>query len=44
MLDDAMQLTIDQIFKIKKTTSPYPVWDYSNDENMWELLADLKIQ
>lgn len=44
MLDDALHLTVDQVFKIRRAKSEFPVSNYSDEENMWELISDLKSQ
>ena len=44
MLDDAFKLTIDKIFnnKIKPNLPIFSVPQFSDLENMWELLGDFK--
>ena len=42
MLDDAFCLTIDKLFPTPKTSYAYVVENEPNNENMWELLLDLK--
>jgi len=42
MINDAFKLTLDQIFTDKKSAEKaYPVPNYSNSENLWELLGQL---
>lgn len=48
MIDDAMKLTVDQIFPKKRnpqiqeiTSSFYKVTNYSDTENMWEYLCQI---
>jgi hypothetical protein len=44
LIDDALKLTVDEIFKpdLEEKTSPYHVKGYSDSENMWEYLNSLK--
>lgn len=42
MLDDALNLTIDKIFQTNKSNYPYVVENENNNENLWELVVDLK--
>ena len=48
MIDDALRLTIDQIFDTKysclvegKFSSPFHVDKYSDTENLWEFVCNL---
>jgi hypothetical protein len=46
LVDDALKLTVDDIFKPQyktpETASPFPVKGYSDSENLWEYLFNLK--
>jgi len=43
MLDDAFALTIDQIFDTRpKHQVAYPVRQEPDDENLWQMVVDLK--
>ncbi|CAK93842.1 unnamed protein product (macronuclear) [Paramecium tetraurelia] len=42
MVDDAFVLTVDQIFPIQRdVVSKFPVTNYSDTENMWQLMGEL---
>lgn len=46
MINDALRLTIDQVFAPKRgqpteAISKFPVDNYTNDENMWEFLSQM---
>ncbi|CAK93638.1 unnamed protein product (macronuclear) [Paramecium tetraurelia] len=42
MIDDAFALTVDQIFPIQRdVVSKFPVSNYSDTENMWQLMGEL---
>ena len=45
MIDDALKLTVDQIFPRKKgeyiDESPYKVSNYADNENMWEYVQQI---
>lgn len=44
MLDDAFKLTLDELFPLSGEGSKavYSLQHHSNDENLWELLTDLR--
>jgi hypothetical protein len=46
LIDDTLKLTVDEVFKPDfeqpDGVSPYPVKGYSDTENMWEYLFNLK--
>ena len=42
MLDDAFALTIDKMFPPVKNNYLYPMKHESNDDNLWELIVDMK--
>ena len=50
MIDDALRLTIDDIWETKYThvedgaeyNSMFPVEGYANNENMWEMITDFR--
>lgn len=44
MIDNAFKLTIDCIFPTSNLGNKaiYPFQNYDNDENLWELILDLK--
>lgn len=42
MIDDAFELTIDQIFDHRKGGSCFPIRREEDNENLWDLIVDLK--
>ena len=42
MLDDAFALTLDRLFPSPKTSYSYVVENELSNENLWELLVDLR--
>lgn len=50
MVNDALKLTIDEVFETKhaddsmNNQSAYPVTGYSNEENLWEHLCNIKFK
>jgi hypothetical protein len=42
MLDDAFALTIDPIYELRRNTSHFPVGNWCDKENLFDLLLDLK--
>lgn len=42
MIDDAFELTLDKMFPSTKNSYSYVVENEENNENMWNLLVDLK--